>query len=138
MFTLLVHPSAPQNLRADFNATSADVSWSPPQYPNGTVQYRLTCTRNDDDEPRTSYLYGASMSIEDLHPHTDYNCCVTARNNVGEGRNICTSFMTSEAGRLCPVGIHTFKPINIYDIEFVRFLIPRIALSLSIHAQNLY
>ena len=74
-------------------ATSVNITWTPPLYPNGIIEnYTVTLTGGDTFE--LSYDDNAKATIvDDLAPFTMYDVTVTATNDRGS--------VTSDPARIC-------------------------------------
>ena len=109
MAALYLTPGAPRNI--SFTAptsTTLLLRWQPPEEDpgDGTIlHYTIVCRFGDDDSlpPRNSSASSQSLQLTDLHPFTNYNCCVSVQRTNGDSPESCSSETTAEDGKF----VHT-------------------------------
>ena len=84
-----------------FTATSINVVWQPPTYPNGILtSYTLTITLIFTGSSLT-YNYPSNTTdalIDNLSPFTQYTVSVTATNSIGSITSDTSNITTGEIG----------------------------------------
>ena len=102
-----LHAGAPQNISFIApNSTTLLLHWEPPEEDprDGTIlQYSIVCRFGDGDSllSRNSSASSQSLQLTDLHPFTNYNCCVSVQRTNGSSPESCSSETTPEDGKLC-------------------------------------
>ena len=86
------------------NSTTLLLHWEPPEEDprDGTIlQYSIVCRFGDSDSllSRNSSASSQSLQLTDLHPFTNYNCCVSAQRTNGNSPESCSSKTTAEDGK---------------------------------------
>ena len=98
--------ASPRNvILAAPNSTTLLLHWEPPEEDprDGMIlQYSIVCRFGDGDSlpPRNSPASSQSLGITDLHPFTNYNCCVSAQRTNGNSPESCISETTPEDGMI--------------------------------------
>uniref|UniRef100_A0A8C4SBB3 Protein tyrosine phosphatase receptor type Q n=1 Tax=Erpetoichthys calabaricus TaxID=27687 RepID=A0A8C4SBB3_ERPCA len=126
--------SPPQNITVkNVTATSANLHWSPPDKPNGIIQYyeAIYVSKTGMFKLNTS---GTNIILQNLKPYTVYNFSVKAYTRYGHGNQSSSVFtvLTDENGKLprktlpdsAPENI-TFKVLSSTTIQ-ILFLPPRL------------
>ena len=85
-------------------STTLLLHWQPPEEDQGDgtiLQYSIVCRFGDDDSlpPFNSSASSQSLQLTDLHPFTNYNCCVSAQRTNGDSPESCSSEATPEDGK---------------------------------------
>ena len=89
----------------DINDKSFNVSWiSPAVQTHGTSieNYNVTCLEVGQLEvvyKNSSSNYSRWLLVDGLQPCSRYNCCVSAFNTAGEGRQLCDTGETLANGK---------------------------------------
>ena len=83
--------------------TTLLLRWEPPEEDpgDGTIlQYLIACRFGDGDSLPACNSSASSQSLQltDLHPFTNYNCCVSAQRTNGNSPESCSSETTPEDG----------------------------------------
>ena len=100
-------PGAPQNISLTaLNFTTLLLHWEPPEEDaeDGKIlHYSIVCRFGDGDSLPLGNSSGSSQSLQltDLHPFTNYNCCVSVQRTNGRSPESCSSETTPEDGKLC-------------------------------------
>ena len=86
------------------NSTTLLLHWEPPEEDlgDGTIlHYSIVCRFGDGDSLplRNSSASSQSLQLTDLHPFTNYNCCVSAHRTNGNSPESCSSETTPEDGK---------------------------------------
>ena len=116
----VIHPStAPgpvQNLTVSFLSDSAtynstnrtynlpvNISWQPPQYPNGQIAtYRYRLVETNEDETIVIDANTADTSVQQsvtVSPFTNYTATVVAFTSAGRGDSVMEVALSPEAGK---------------------------------------
>ena len=103
-----VPPTAPRQVNTSERlATSVRVSWSTPQYTNGTLsQHSVQCSHTEGIYQSISQTSLSGLThlttLSGLNPHESYTCCVSATNSAGTGAEGCGDvFWTTAAQPYC-------------------------------------
>ena len=81
------------------NATTARVSWNPPEQPNGNItHYTLTLTSGGEEVVRVTHSTEVELTttISNLVPFTTYSVTITAYNDAGTATSEPVRFTTGE------------------------------------------
>ncbi len=71
-------------------ATLVQLEWSRPQPVNGIIShYTVTCSQSEGSTLRLETAVNESAAVSNLQPFSNYTCCVSATNQVGEGNETC-------------------------------------------------
>ena len=99
---MFISIATPENLKITLDAlNTCTLSWTPPRIAtrHGTIiGYHVRCSNqyNDVDAANTS-----SNTLQLLlKRHAEYECCVFAINEIGEGIPVCKTLVTHESGIL--------------------------------------
>ena len=101
--------ASPRNvILAAPTSTTLLLRWEPPEENprDGTIlHYSIVCRFGDGDSlpPFNSSASSQSLQLTDLHPFTNYNCCVSAQRANGDSPESCSSETTAEDGKF----VHT-------------------------------
>ena len=98
----VIHFTAPEGLAPPTlllqNSTTVQVSWTPPETPNGIITHYELVISNDRDTPLTLDLgLSTSTIVSDLQPFTEYTVYLFVYNSVGS-TNATASIITGETG----------------------------------------
>ena len=101
-----VSPSAPRSVNfTEVTSTSVHLGWSSPQYTNGTItHYTIRCTQYGSDVWFSTSVT-TNENVTSLQPSTNYTCCVSAKNQAGEGNQSCVKARTQTGMRACTIGL---------------------------------
>ena len=116
IFLFPLVPSIPETLTVmtvDNLPMKLQVSWDPPNEPNGRItSYTVYCYKSCTEYEANSNSDGQNLIetvipgnqnetlVEGLRPYTIYNCSVTANTSVGEGSSsITVSARTDESSK---------------------------------------
>ena len=97
MFILI---AAPENLNITLDeSNTCTLSWDPPHIAtrHGTIMGYLVICSNQYDDVDTANTSSNSLQLL-LRPHAEYECCVFAVNEIGEGTPVCKTLVTYESG----------------------------------------
>ena len=112
MAALYLAPGAPQNISLTApNSTTLLLLWEPPEDDpgDGTIfHYSIVCRFGDDDilPPLNSSASSQSLQLTNLHPFTNYNCCVSAQRTNGDSPESCSTKTTPEDGINVFIKVH--------------------------------
>ena len=86
-------------------STTLLLSWKPPEEDagDGTIlRYSIVCRFGEGESLPllNSSASSQSRGITDLHPFTNYNCCVSAQRTNGNSPESCSSETTPEDGMI--------------------------------------
>ena len=106
---LYLAPGAPRNITLTApTSTTLLLRWEPPEEDpgDGTIlHYSIVCRFGDGDSlpPRNTPASSQSLQLTNLHPFTNYNCCVSVQRTKGNSPESCSSETTPEDGKF----VHT-------------------------------
>ena len=95
-------PGAPVNLQISTVTSSAiHLTWSPPLVSEtlglAIYSYVVTCsTGPQQHDASVKTTDGQRGMFSQLHPSTQYNCCVAVNSENGRGKSACLSAITGE------------------------------------------
>ncbi len=90
-------PTAPLGVNITrVTSTIIQLEWCRPQPVNGIIShYTVTCSTNSGGSTmRQEKAVSESVIVSNLHPFTNYTCCVSATNEAGQGNETCVETRT--------------------------------------------
>ncbi len=102
-------------------STSFILEWSRPLRIDGTLlYYQITCLQNLNNV-WFSTTVNSNVDVSNLQPFTDYTCCISATNQVGEGSSACSDARTN-------AGLYINPSLFIYSHVYIDYMSLAIAM----------
>ena len=99
-----------------YNASYIFITWAPPQYPNGVVNYTVKVQeRNLLTDAIADVQSESTAAMElllryEIRAYHEYNISVTSQTSAGPGEAVMESFLTPEESTYCCYCIFSLVP----------------------------